>query len=95
MSSDVDLGPVKVGEKVEAYSMMPFGRGTVVAMHDDGTVDLEHERPGKYIDNEEGHFIQLGDAEPGEFVTMDCRARPEMLADGTRRFVVMHPHEYQ
>ena len=95
MSNDVDFAPVKVGEEVEVCSLTAGRRATVVAVHDDGTIDLEHEVPGRYLDDEHGHYIQLGGAGPGEFVTMLCRARPEMLADGTRRFLVMDPEEYR
>jgi len=94
MSRDVDLIPVKIGDKLEAYSLNYFCHGRVAHVHDDGAADLEYEMPGKYVDNEEGHFIQLGGVEPGEFVTMQCRARPEWLADGTRRFITISPADY-
>jgi hypothetical protein len=95
MSSDVDLAPVKVGDEVEAYSLIASGRGKVVAVHDDDTVSLEHKRPGRYGEDKHGHYIELGGGEPGEFVTMHCRARLERLADGTRRFMVLDPAEYR
>ena len=95
MSSDVDLAPVKVGDMVEAYSLSGPRCGRVVAVHNDGTISLVDRHPGRYIDNEDGHFIQLGGVEPGETILMHCRARPERLADGTRRFLVMSPAEYQ
>jgi hypothetical protein len=96
MSIDIDLAPVKVGDEVEVCSLSAFRRGTVVAVHDDGTVDLEHQEPGREGKDEHGRrYIQLGGAGPGEFVTMLCRARPEMLADGTRRFLAMDPAEYR
>jgi hypothetical protein len=95
MSSDVDLAPVKVGDEVEAYSLNAFGRARVAAVHDDETVSLEYERPGRYGEDEHGHCVELGGGEPGGFVTMHCRARPERLADGTLRFMVMDPAEYR
>jgi hypothetical protein len=91
MSSDVDLAPAKIGDKGNVYSLVPLGHGKVVAVHEDGSVSLEYARPGRYGEDEHGHYIELGGGEPGEFVTMHCRARPETLADGTRRFTVMLP----
>ena len=94
MSREISLASVKVGDQVEAFLLTPFGLGTVAAVNHDGTVSLEHERSGKYIEDETGSYMQLGGGEPGEFVTTHCRARAEMLADGTRRFIVRIPDKY-
>lgn len=90
-----DLAPVKLGDEVEAYKLHKFGLGTITGVFDDGTIEFEHKCPGRYVDDENGHFIELGCAQPGEFITTNFRARTEILANGERRFLVMSPAEYR
>ncbi len=85
----------KVGDEIAVHYMSARHCGKVVTVHHDGTVDVEYEVPGRYIDNEEGFFIQLGGAGPDELVTMSCRARPQQLADSTWQFIAMVPEKYR
>ena len=96
MGKNFDLSPVEVGEELPAYCLVPFDRGKVIAVHDDGTFDMERRVRGRFIEDEAGgEWVELGGGDAGDFVTMPFRARQLDLADGRRLCVVMDPSEYQ